>query len=148
MEISIKSAAEMAKVSRNTIYEAIKSGKISRCASGKIESSEVVRVFGHPNERHTRQEEKDHIEQLRTEQQTKTEPSTTEQLYLTQIDTLKTSLEEAREHLKQAKERERTYLEREEWQRGQIEKLTDTIKLLEAPKSSSNFWDRLLKKLN
>jgi hypothetical protein len=121
------------KVSRNTIYEAIKRGKLSRCASGKLESSELIRVFGHPNERHTRTEEKAHIEQLRKEQPYKTDTPTLEQLYLTQIDTLKTSLEEAREHLKHAQERERTYLEREEWQRGQIEKLTDTIKLLEAP---------------
>lgn len=135
MEISIKSAAEMVKVSRNTIYEAIKSGKLSRCTSGKVESSEIIRVFGHPNERHTRTEEKAHIEQLRTEQPNQTDTTTTEQLYLTQIDTLKASLEEAREHLRHAQERERTYLEREEWQRGQIEKLTDTIKLLEAPKN-------------
>lgn len=143
MEISIKSAAEMVKVSRNTIYEAIKIGKLSRCASGKVESSEIIRVFGHPNERHTRTEEKVHIEQLKKEQPKKTDTTTTEQLYLTQIDTLKASLEEAREHLRHAQERERTYLEREEWQRGQIEKLTDTIKLLEAPKiqpNTSRIW--------
>jgi excisionase family DNA binding protein len=137
MEISIKSAAEMVKVSRNTIYEAIKSGKLSRCASGKLESSELIRVFGHPNERHTRTEEKAHIEQLRKEQPHKTDTTTAEQLYLTQIDTLKTSLQEAREHLKHAQERERTYLEREAWQRGQVEKLTDTLKLLEAPKTTT-----------
>lgn len=38
--------------------------------------------------------------------------------------------------------------EREAWQRGQMEKLTDTIKLLEAPKTTANssrvwwkFWE-------
>jgi hypothetical protein len=128
MEISIKSAAEMAKVSRNTIYQAIKDGKISRSDSGKVESSEILRVYGIPTARHTRQEEKEHIEQLKniqnTEQKTKqplnTLSSDKEELYKLQIKTLEETLSKA--------------YQREEWQRQHIEKLTDTIKLLEPPK--------------
>lgn len=136
MEISIKSASDMAKVSRNTIYQAIKDGKLSRCHSGKVESSEVLRVFGNPAERHTRQEEIEHIEQLKNtlntehkaEQSLNTLNTDKEALYQFQIKTLE-------EALTKANERENQHLEREQWQRGQIEKLTETIKLLEPPKS-------------
>ena len=63
MEISIKAAAEMVKVSRTTIYDKLKSGELAKCNSGKIETSELLRVFGSPTARHTKQEEKEHIEQ-------------------------------------------------------------------------------------
>lgn len=142
MEISIKSSAEMAKVSRNTIYQAIKDGKLSRSASGKVESSEILRVFGNPAERHTRQEEQEHIEQLKNtlnteqkrDQSLNTLSSEKEELYKSQIKTLE-------EALAKAHEREHQHIEREQWQRGHIEKLTDTIKLLEAPKAKQvGFW--------
>ena len=50
--------------------------------------------------------------------------------------------------LRQAQEREQQHIEREAWHRGQIDKLTDTIKLLEAPKATAPakrkpFFDRL-----
>jgi hypothetical protein len=136
MEISIKSASEMAKVSRNTIYQAIKDGKISRSHNGKVESSEVLRVYGNPMDRHTRQEEIEHIEQLKstlnierqTEQLLNTLSSDKEELYKAQIKTLEDSLNKAHE-------RESQHLAREEWQRKHIEKLTDTLKLLEKPKA-------------
>lgn len=125
----------MAKVSRNTIYEAIKGGKLSRCPSGKVDTSEVLRVFGDPNERHTRKEEKAYIEQVKVRHQ---QDSKTEQLYQAQIRTLEEALRQAREQIDEAKGREL-------WQRGQIEKLTDTIKLIEAPKTTKPkaFFDRL-----
>jgi hypothetical protein len=141
MEISIKSSAEMAKVSRNTIYQAIKDGRISRSASGKVESSEILRVFGNPAERHNRQEEKEHIEQLKntlnteqkTEQSLNTLNTEKEELYKSQIKILEEALSQAHE--------------REKWQQGHIEKLADTIKLLEAPKAKQvGFWHGLFRK--
>jgi hypothetical protein len=49
---------------------------------------------------------------------------------------------------RQLRERLDESKEREAWQRGQIDKLTDTIKLLEAPKATTPvkrkpFFDRL-----
>jgi len=136
MEISISEAAKMVKVSRNTIYDKFKSGELSRCPSGKVETSEILRVFGNSAGRHTRQEQKTFAQTVATEQ---TKDSKTEQLYQAQIKTLEEALRQAREQIDEAKDRE-------QWQRGQIEKLTDTIKLLEAPKVTTKpkaFFDRL-----
>ena len=136
MEITIKSAAEMAKVSRNTIYQAIRDGRMSRSPSGKVDTSEVLRVFGNPGDRLTRQEEREHIEHLKTQPQNLTP---LEVLYQARIKALEDTL-------RQAQEREQQHIEREEWHRRQIDKLTDAIKLLEAPKASTKpkaFFDRL-----
>ena len=128
MEISIKAAAEMAKISRTTLYEKIKSGELSRNSNGKVDSSEVLRVFGNPSDRRTRQEENEHIEQLKntlnTEHNNKQAQNTLnsekEELYKSQIRLLEESLKQAHD--------------RELWSRQHIESLTETIKLLEAPK--------------
>lgn len=136
MEITIKSAAEMAKVSRNTIYQAIRDGRMSRSPSGKVDTSEVLRVFGNPGDRLTRQEEREHIEHLKTQPQNLTP---LEVLYQARIKALEDTL-------RQAQEREQQHIEREEWHRRQIDKLTDAIKLLEAPKASTKpkaLFDRL-----
>lgn len=124
MEVSIKSAAELLGISRNTVYKAIEDGKISKTENGKIDSSELLRVFSY-TKKNTKVQETEHFETLKntlkaeqiTEHQLNTEK---EELYKSQIK----MLEEA---LKQAKERE-------QWQLNHIDKLTDTIKLLEAPK--------------
>ena len=51
MEITIKNASEVFKVSRTTIYEKIKNGGLSKTQSGRVEMSELIRVFGSPEER-------------------------------------------------------------------------------------------------
>jgi septal ring factor EnvC (AmiA/AmiB activator) len=144
MEINIKAAAEMVKVSRTTIYEKIKSGELSKSENGKIDTSELLRVFGSPTARHTRQEEKDHIEQLKklsTEDILKLSQDTAEK------EALKAQIKTLEEALAKAHEREHQHIEREQWQRGHIEKLTDTIKLLEAPKVKQvGFWRGLFRK--
>lgn len=122
MEINLKAAAEMAGVSRSTLYQALKDGRLSRCPSGKVETSEVLRVFGNPAERRTRAEQSEHIATLHNTLDTEKEA-----LYRAQISTLEAEL-------RQAREREQQHIERESWQRQQIDKLTDTIKLLEGPK--------------
>ena len=148
MEITIKAAAEMMKVGRSTIYKKIEEGELSRCNSGKVETSELMRVFGSPTERTTRQEEKTHIEDIKTlsKQDTKQLQDTFEKeaLYKAQIQTLE-------EALRHAREQEVKHIEREQWQRGQIEKLMETIKLLEPPKPQEQekpkgFFSRLFRK--
>lgn len=121
MEITIKAAAEMVGVSRSTLYQYMKDGKLSRCASGKLETSEVLRVFGDTVNRRTPNEQSEHITELNSTLNTEKE-----NLYKERISTLESEL-------RQAREREQQHLERENWQRQQIDKLTDTLKLLEAP---------------
>lgn len=138
MEINIKSAAEMVKVSRTTIYDKIKSGELSKSESGKIDTSELLRVFGSPTARHTKQEEREHIEQLK---KVSTEDIRKHSLDTAEKEALKAQIKTLEEALAKAHEREHQHIEREQWQRGHIEKLTDTIKLLEAPKAKQvGFW--------
>lgn len=138
--LTVTEASKQFNIDRSRLYRAFKSGELSRNADGTVQLVELLRVFGGvqknvqsvANEHHERSRE--HIEQTENNL-----------LYKTQEDKIRL-LEES---LRQAQERERTYLEREEWQRGQIEKLTDTIKLLEAPKNKNNqgyvwwkFWEK------
>ena len=51
MELDIKSASKAFNVSRPTIYKKFKSGELSRLSNGRIDSSEMVRVFGEPSSR-------------------------------------------------------------------------------------------------
>jgi hypothetical protein len=44
--ISVKEAAQLTKKSEVTLYRHIKQGKLSREASGKIQVSELIRVYG------------------------------------------------------------------------------------------------------
>jgi excisionase family DNA binding protein len=131
MEISIKTASETMKVSRTTIYEKLKNGELSKTQSGKIETSELLRVFGSPANRHTKQEESEHIEHLKSVQN----PDKSSVHQLNTLDTLDTSKEELYQaQIKSLEEQLKEANEREKWQRQHIEKLTDTLKLLEAPK--------------
>jgi alpha-mannosidase len=147
MELNIKAAAEMVKVSRTTIYEKLKSGELSKSANGKVEVSELLRVFGNPTERRTKQEEKEQIEQLKSELDT--EHFTKQLLNTTEKEALKAKIKTLEEALAKAHEREHQHIEREQWQRGHIEKLTDTIKLLEPPQPQEKpkgFFSRLFRK--
>ncbi len=124
MEISISEAAKMVKVSRNTIYEKFKSGELSRCHSGKVDTSEILRVFGNSAGRHTRQEQKTFVQSVQSVQP---EDTKTEQLYQAQIKILEEALRQAQERIDEAKDRE-------QWHKQKIDTLLDTVKLLEAPR--------------
>ena len=153
MELTIQASAKLMKVGRSTIYKKIESGELSKTGNGKIETSELYRVFGSPTDRVTRQEEKTHIDELKTlsAQDTKQLQDTFEKeaLYKAQIKTLEEALTHAQERERQHLEREAQHLEREQWQRKHIETLTETIKLLEPPKpevKKVGFFSRLFGK--
>lgn len=59
MNISVSEAAKRWAVSRTTIYKKIDDGELSRNSDKKIDTTEMLRVFGNPpkNER-TEQNEK------------------------------------------------------------------------------------------
>lgn len=48
MNISVTKAAKQWGVSRTTIYQKINDGELSRAADKKIDTSEMIRVFGEP----------------------------------------------------------------------------------------------------
>ena len=48
MNISVTKAAKEWGVSRTTIYQKINDGELSRAADKKIDTSEMIRVFGEP----------------------------------------------------------------------------------------------------
>ena len=116
MEISILEASKRLKVGRSTIYKKIASGELSKTPSGKIDTSELFRVFGSSPKTVSQDTPKTPVDNF---QDIEKHP-----LYKAQADKVR-MLEEA---LNQA-------FDREQWQRGQIERLTDTIKLLEAPRT-------------
>ena len=116
MEISILEASKRLKVGRSTIYKKIASGELSKTPSGKIDPSELFRVFGSSPKTVSQDVPNTPVDNF---QDIENHP-----LYKAQADKVR-MLEEA---LNQA-------CDREQWQRGQIERLTDTIKLLEAPRT-------------
>lgn len=140
MEVSIKSAAELLGISRNTVYKAIEDGKISKTENGKIDSSELLRVFSY-TKKNTKKQETEHFETLKNT--LKAEQKTDHQLNTEKEELYKSQIKMLEEALKQAQERE-------QWQLNHIDKLTDTIKLLEAPKENTKiekigFFKRLFR---
>ncbi len=104
VEVSISEIQEQWKVSRATIYSHIKKGKLSRLTNGKVDVSEVVRVYGEPKETQARQE----IDTVDSQEKA---------LLLEKIRLLESQLDDAKE--------------RESWLKSQVETAQATIKLLE-----------------
>jgi predicted DNA-binding protein YlxM (UPF0122 family) len=104
VEVSISEIQERWKISRATVYNHIKKGKLSRLQNGKVDISEVVRVYGEPKETASRQE----VENGDTQEKA---------LLLEKIRLLESQLDDAKE--------------RENWLKSQVETAQATIKLLE-----------------
>lgn len=146
--LDIKAAAKLFKVARSTLYTKIDKGELSRRQDGKLDFVELVRVLGEPGSRQTRQEKTEELSELaRTLHET---PGVTaghaqrEAELVARVAELEASLQATRESLAKSEEREN-------WFRTQMDKLTDTIKLLEAPKKEDHppqkgFWARMLNK--
>lgn len=142
MLVNVSQAAKLANISRDTFYKNyINKGKISVSRDGRnrpmVETSEILRVFGILHI--------DTVENHSKHSQSYTEKDNKNTL-ITLPETAKIQhLEQENQHLKERlvelQQLHQEAKEREEWQRGQIEKLTDTIKLLEAPKEKkSTYW--------
>lgn len=110
VELSISKASVTWGVSRTTIHKKIKDGQLSKLANGTIDTSEMIRVFGEPNVR------VDSIPPVHVVNEVHPD-----KLLEQRIKHLETSLSESKE--------------REAWLQSQVGNLTDTIKLLDAPKT-------------
>ena len=142
MLVNISQGSKLAGISRDTFYKNyINKGKVSTTRDNRnrpmVDTSEILRVFGVLQEvagitdtsiQNQSQTYSEEIHPVHNQ----APPDTFAQL--AQLQAENTQL---RERLTEARERESEAKERESWQRGQIEKLTDTIKLLEAPRNTT-----------
>jgi hypothetical protein len=113
VELSISKASVTWGVSRTTIHKKIKAGQLSKLANGTIDTSEMIRVFGEP---HVKVDSHQPVQVVNEVHPNK--------LLEQRIRHLETSLSESKE--------------RETWLQSQVGNLTDTIKLLDAPKTPKN----------
>lgn len=137
MLVNITKAAQLAGIGRETLYKNyINKGKISVSRDEKnrpvIDTSELLRVFGSLQG----VEDTPHTTPTTPQQPTPTNTLSHHTTPHTEIVDLMTQIAQLKAENGQIKERLDESKERENWQRGQIEKLTDTIKLLEAPKTA------------
>lgn len=122
--LDIKTAASVFKVTRATIYAKIKNGSLSRRSDKLLDFVELVRVFGEPSDRRTPQEKRQDVSNL---------------VQSIENDKIDTSIHAEREAMQAQRIREledslHKAEEREIRLMGQLDKLTDTVKLLNAPK--------------
>jgi hypothetical protein len=92
------------------MHKKIKAGQLSKLANGTIDTSEMIRVFGEPN---VKVDSKSSVQMVNEVHPDK--------LLEQRIKHLESSLSESKE--------------RETWLQNQVGNLTDTIKLLDAPKA-------------
>ena len=122
MEMNIKEASRFIKVARSTIYNKIDSGELSKTAGGKLETSELLRVFGRPDER--------------DKTQRKTQLDTLNKTLDTERDT---EINALKDHIKLLQETLTESRKREEWLMSKLDTLTDTVKLLETTKKEEKY---------
>ena len=125
--VSITKAAKLAGVARSHFYKAyIDTGVVSLSKDEKskpyIDTSELLRVFGTLTEDPPRTGHRTPVEDKTGQSEKVVEDNPFE--HLEEIRSLKLQLEEAKE--------------REGWYQSQITHLTDSIKLLEAPKQTEH----------
>jgi hypothetical protein len=127
MEISITKAAKDWGISRVTLHKKINEGVLSKQENGTLETSEMVRVFGEPKVKVNSEPAVKVYSDLQPE-----------------IGTLHLKIQHLESDLQLQKELTRKSEERETWLQSQVGNLTDTIKLLDAPKApataKNNHW--------
>lgn len=134
--VSISEAARLAGISRGSLYKTyIKKGviSVSSDSGGKkyIDTSELLRVFGELTGGTGTQDS----EQVTSDSHEQKVTDDSEQVQQLQVE-----LATAKERLNDFREQVDDYKEREQRLLTQIDKLTDTVKLLESPKYPRLWW--------
>jgi sugar-specific transcriptional regulator TrmB len=117
MKITVTEAAKTWGIPRTRIYEKLNNGEMSRLADKRIDPAEMSRVFGKP-----KVYGKTH-ENVHSDKSVHSENA----LYLQKIAFLERESIALKERAERAEEREGRLL-------SQMDKMTDTMKLLEPPK--------------
>jgi len=123
--LDIKTASSVFKVTRATIYTKIKNGLLSRRSDKLLDFVELVRVFGEPSDRQTPREKRQSLSNL--VQSVKNDEIDTS-IHVEREAMQAQRIRELEDNLHKAEEREIRLM-------GQLDKLTDTVKLLNAPKT-------------
>jgi hypothetical protein len=110
------------------LHKKINDGVLSKQENGTLETSELVRVFGEPKVKANSEPAVKAYSDLQPE-----------------IGTLHLKIQHLESDLQLQKELTRKSEERETWLQSQVGNLTDTIKLLDAPKAPKpNVWQSRL----
>lgn len=126
MELNIQKAADFIKISRSTLYNKMQSGELSKTPTGKLETSELLRVFGRPEDR----------DKVRQKTQLDSIKNTIKTNNYWEVDALKEQIKILKEALEEARKRE-------SWLMAKLDTLADTVKLLEDGKEKKWFFSRL-----
>lgn len=117
MKISVTKAAKEWSVSRTTIYQKVNEGKLSRTADKKIDTSEMLRVFGEPTSKKCTERS------MNTKQNT---PMNTQIFQPSIKNEHQLALEKLKnEHLRQQVSEQKKLIENYQQQIGQLNKTLD-----------------------
>jgi hypothetical protein len=130
--LNISEAARYWVISRTTIHNKIKAGELSKTPDGKIDPAEMSRVFGHPKRKI---EHKKNVQVNTIEHSNEQYFTLQKQLFEQQIEQERQLRIEANRRADEMKERAEQAEAREKYLLQQMTNLTETIKLLEAPKT-------------
>lgn len=114
MELTITQAAVQWGVTRQYLHRKIKDGDVSKLHNGKVDSSEMLRVFGEPKKAVTVTEDTDGYTKLHLERQ----------LLEERIKHLELTLSMKNDEISERKGREK-------WLTNQVDSLTESIKLIQ-----------------
>lgn len=114
MQITIQELQKRWGIARSTVYKHIKSGLLTRLENGKIDISEIVRVYGEPSKNTGRDKSAIAVDSVDSQEN---------KLLLDKIAFLESQLAQAEK--------------REDWLKSQVEKAQETIQLLEHKKTAS-----------
>ncbi len=114
MIISVTKAAKEWGVSRTTIYQKVNDGELSRTADKKIDTSEMLRVFGEPLSKKRTEQSLNSLDN--TQLNSQTVQSCTELEHQLELENLKN------EHLRQQVRDQKQLIENYQQQIGQLNK--------------------------
>ena len=133
MWISISEASRSWGISRTTIHAKLKQKHLSKDENGLIDPAEMSRVFGSPKKKIKKSNDVQNIQKT----QEITAQDTLKTLFEKQLDFERKLRLQAEKQAQEYKEKVQQAEQRLDKALQQMDKLTDTIRLLEAPKSES-----------
>jgi septal ring factor EnvC (AmiA/AmiB activator) len=126
--LSVKAASMLFGVSRSTVYAKLRSGELSRRSDKSIDFTEMLRVFGEPSDRQIAHDSTQIMSNLDSLESVHGWTKSHASVHSEQEKQLQARIRQLEDDLSESKQREA-------WLQGQFEKLTDTVKLLNAPKT-------------
>jgi len=127
-KFNIKDAAKLYGMSRNTIYKALQEGRLSKNPEGMLEFVELLRVFGEPVTKNTKDTEENTSENTVAQDETQQEQAFILESKSQALTYAQREIDSLRVQLEDAKLREGFY-------QSQLQSLAETVKKLEPPKA-------------